>query len=60
MTNFKEYTDYIRNTGMVPLPIEIFDDDWDPIGNLMRRDMVKANLITVEQDGIRLVESIHD
>lgn len=51
-----KYVNYIRNTGQVPLRVEHFDDDWDPIGYQVRSDMLKAGLITVSDDGIRLVQ----
>ena len=54
--HLQKYVQYIKNTGRVPLKTEWFDDDWDPIGPTLRRDMQAARLITVSEDGIRLVE----
>lgn len=56
---FQQYIDYINNTGMGRVPIEIFDDDHEPVGPMVRADMQAAGLITVNQDGIAIdVESI--
>lgn len=32
----QKYVDYIRNTGQQPLPVAAFDDDWDPVGPMVR------------------------
>lgn len=48
-TKFERYIQYIKNTGGSP-KIEWFDDDWEPIGPQLRKDMAEANLIT-EKDG---------
>ncbi len=53
--HLQKYVDYIKNTGQVPLKVAHFDDDWEPIGPTVRRDLLGANLITVDNDGIRLV-----
>ncbi len=52
---YKQYLDYIKNTGGSPL-IEHFDYDWEPIGPLVRRDL-KQDILIYERDGkIFLVE----
>lgn len=45
--NFKQYVDYIRNTGRIPLPVAMFDEDWEPIGPMVRSQMEKAGLIYI-------------
>jgi hypothetical protein len=57
MNHLKRYCEYIRNTAKVPLPADMFDDDWEPIGPMVRRDMTAADLITEDQSGIRLTEA---
>lgn len=47
--NFDIYIEYIKNTGGEPL-IKFFDDDWEPIGPMVRRDMLLAD-VTRECDG---------
>lgn len=47
---YQKYLDYIKNTGGSPT-IEMFDDDWEPIGPMVRRDMLKAGLIEVTESG---------
>lgn len=49
MPDYKQYLDYIRNTGGKP-KVEHFDEDWEPIGPMLRKDMKAAGLI-VEKDG---------
>jgi hypothetical protein len=51
-----KYVSYIKNTGKVPLPIEMFDDDWEPIGPTVRGLLVGSGLATQDASGIRLVE----
>jgi len=47
---FKKYIDYIANTGGFPT-IDQFDDDWDPVGPTVRKDLIKFGLVQ-EFDGI--------
>ncbi len=54
MTDHQKYVDYINNTGREPLPVAMFDEDWEPIGPMIRADMVKADLIQVRADSIYL------
>ena len=49
-----KYVQYIRNTNRVPLAIAQFDDDWEPIGPMVRRDLVAEGLIVEAADGITL------
>ena len=51
---FREYINYINNTAQEPLPVVMFDDDWEPAGPMIRDQMVKADLIQVRADGIYL------
>ena len=46
---FLKYYKYIKNTGGSPL-IECFDEDWEPIGPMVRSDMIEAGLV-YEKDG---------
>ncbi len=53
------YIQYIKNTGGSP-KIEEFDDDWDPIGPMLRQDML-AVLLIEERDGkIFLIQTPED
>lgn len=52
------YIDYIKNTAQVPLKVEHFDEDWEPIGPIIRPKMVTEGLITIDEDGIRLVPHV--
>lgn len=54
MSHLKQYTQYIKNTGQVPLKIEHFDDDWAPIGLTVRIALRDNGLVTEEADGLRL------
>lgn len=52
-----KYVQYIKNTGMdTKLTTKQFDDDWEPIGPMVRRDMQAAGLITVYGGKISLVQ----
>lgn len=44
--HLKQYVDYINNTGGVTP--DQFDDDWMPIGQMIRNDMSAAGLILPE------------
>jgi len=48
---FKGYLEYIENTGGSP-KVEWFDDDFAPIGPLVRSDMLKEGLIKIEDGKI--------
>lgn len=43
--HLQKYIDYIRNTGHVPLENAKFDDDWEPIGPMVRAELKKHRLI---------------
>lgn len=55
--HLKRYIDYIVNTGHDPLPIEAFDEDWEPIGRSVRGQLLAAGAITIAGDGIRLTDA---
>lgn len=55
----EKYIDYIKNTGLVPLPIRFFDEDWEPIGPSVRRRMVEEGSIQ-EKDGMIYLVEIDD
>ena len=48
---FQKYLDYIDNTGGHPTIAE-FDEDWEPIGPMVRRDLEAAGLIETVGDKI--------
>ncbi|MBF0102058.1 MAG: hypothetical protein HQK77_14240 [Desulfobacterales bacterium] len=50
---FKKYIDYITNTGGSPT-IQQFDEDWEPIGEMVRRDMEFDGLTECKDDKIYL------
>lgn len=54
MTDHTPYLDYIRNTGRDPLPIQVFDEDWAPIGSIVRAEMVAKGLIVEADGGLRI------
>ena len=41
----QQYVDYINNTDQVPLSEVAFDDDWAPIGPMVRKEMIDLGLI---------------
>ena len=47
---YQQFLDYIDNTGGSP-KIEEFDEDWDPIGLVIRLKLLEQKLIR-EEDGI--------
>ena len=49
-----KYIDYINNTGREPLPVEMFDEDWEPVGPMVRRDLIAADIIQERAGGIYL------
>ena len=49
---YRKYLEYLRNTGL--LSVEHFDDDWQPIGGQIRRDMQRADLIDTDGNVISL------
>jgi hypothetical protein len=55
--HLKQYVQYIKNTAHVPLRVDWFDEDWEPIGPMVRKQMVEANLIEIQEGGIVLKDS---
>lgn len=56
--HLQQFVEYIKNTGLDgKLTIEQFDDDWEPIGPMVRRDMQIAKLITIWNGKITLVKN---
>lgn len=54
--HLQKYIQYIRNTARVPLKVEQFDDDWEPVGPMVRRDLLNAGLIKEVDGGIVISE----
>ena len=52
---FKIYIEYIKNTGGSPL-ITWFDEDWEPIGPMVRKKLEEVNAIQYKDGKIILVE----
>lgn len=50
---YQKFIEYIRNTGGKPT-IEMFDEDWEPIGQQVRNDMEANGLI--KYDGPYIVD----
>ena len=50
----RQYIDYINNTGRKPLPVAFFDEDFEPAGPMIRRDLVASDIIQERADGIYL------
>jgi len=48
-TYYAKYIEYIKNSGE-NLKVEWFDEYWEPIGPMVRKDMKQAGLI-YEKDG---------
>lgn len=46
---FSKYIEYIKNTGGSP-KVSWFIDDWEPIGETVLNDMLKAGLIAITKD----------
>lgn len=43
---YNQYVQYIKNAGGGgPVKIKHFDEDWEPIGPALRKDMLKLGLI---------------
>jgi hypothetical protein len=60
----KEYVEYVRNTGQRPLATAAFDEDWEPVGPSVRRDMLAAGLIEEALGALMLTDKgealLHD
>jgi hypothetical protein len=44
---FTPYLKYIKATGKNPLPVQMFDEDHEPIGPTVRKDMHEAGVVIV-------------
>lgn len=53
-SRFEQYLKYLVNAGAVTP--EQFDDDWEPVGSLIRKDMTDAKLIQVIEGRIYRVK----
>lgn len=42
--HLQKYVDYLQNTGQGVLLIADFDDDWEPIGPMLRKQLLDAGL----------------
>jgi hypothetical protein len=51
-----KYCQYIANTACDPLPVAMFDEDWEPIGAMVRADMIAAGLAVEAPNGIKLTD----
>lgn len=51
---FTQYIDYIQNCGEKCL-VSWFDNDWKPIGNMVRKDMGIAGLIKIKDNEVILI-----
>lgn len=47
----QQYVDYIRNAGGT-VTVDQFDYDWEPVGVMLRSDLVTAGMIVVSNDEI--------
>jgi hypothetical protein len=54
--HLQKYVDYIKATGQPYLPIKTFDDDWDPIGHLIRQELVAAGYAREMAGIIRIIQ----
>jgi hypothetical protein len=54
--HFKRYAEYIQNTAQRPLAASAFDDDWEPIGPKVRREMGASGLIEEWGGALMLTE----
>lgn len=55
----KKYVDYIKNTNPPDGKLEIafFDDDWDPIGPMIRKDLKMWGLIDFDETHVWVTEA---
>ena len=51
--DYDKYIEYIKNTGGKP-EVGWFDEDWEPIGPLVRNDMERAGIISIKNGHIYL------
>lgn len=53
--DFTKYLQYLKNTGESVTP-EMFDEDWEPIGPMVRKDMEREGVMVVDSEsGLMLV-----
>lgn len=52
--HLRKYTDYIMNTGN-RISVEDFDEDWDPIGSIVRKELVAGNYATLTDGYLSLM-----
>ena len=50
----KQYVRYLKNTGQDPLPVEAFDEDWEPIGSRLREDLILVGWVKEVSGGLSL------
>ena len=50
---YQKYLDYVTNTGGSPT-VDQFDEDWEPVGEMVRNDLVAQMLITISDNIIEL------
>lgn len=53
--HLEKYIHYVWNTGG-KVKVEDFDEDWEPIGPMLRVDLLKAKLINVNDGFITVAE----
>ena len=54
--HLKKYAEYIVNTGQAWPKIAHFDEDWEPVGPMVREQMRSAGL-TLEDSGVIILTS---
>jgi len=55
-----QFMDYLRNTGKEFLPVSVFDDDWEPIGSQVRKDLKFLGMTDEHYDMMSLTNVAHD
>lgn len=53
--HLQPYVDYLNNVGKYPSPAAWFDDDWEPIGPTVRKQLSEAGLAETEDGQVFLV-----
>lgn len=56
MNSLLNAIDYINNGGSQFCPVNTFDADFEPIGEKLRRELVKQKAITIENGVIKLAD----
>lgn len=57
LAELAKYLDYVRNTGLVPLPVAMFEDDWEPIGRSVLNDLELEGFVEISPDGITITKA---